>query len=242
MHRILILILIISLSASCKTYFHLANTSTQSLNVTQDQTDQEVSRLVAPYKNNLDAQMNEVIAVALETMVKARPESTLTNWVADAIQSQSIKAFNRDIDFSYQNFGGIRIPELPKGNISLGKIFELMPFDNIVVLVTIEGNDLIRFMQYIADAGGSPVSSNVQMSIQAGKISRCLINGKPINTHQMYTIALPDYIANGGDNADFFKGKAQITKNVLIRDLLIRSAKESKIVKPVLDQRISIIQ
>ena len=139
---------------------------------------------------------------ALETMVKARPESTLTNWVADAIQSQSIKAFNRDIDFGYQNFGGIRILNYLK-EISAWVKYSSSCLWQYRSPGYHWGQWSYSFYVIYCGCWRSPVSSNVQMSIQAGKISRYYY-GKPTNTHQMYTIALPDYIANGGDNADFF--------------------------------------
>ena len=154
---------------SCKSYEHLAGTHVTNVRVTSD-TDTAIAALILPYKKAMDAQMNEVIAQCPASLFKEKPESGLTNWVTDALYRQSVKAFSEPIAFVFQNFGGIRVPNLGKGDITVSKIFELMPFDNAQVLVKLSGADVLKFFEYIAEMGGSPVSSNVMMKIKDNKL------------------------------------------------------------------------
>ena len=80
-----------------------------------------------PYKMRLDSQMNENIAVSAIEIVKGKPEGPLNNLMADAMYETG-RLKNISFDIAYTNYGGLRI-SLPKGNIPLFKVFELIPFE-----------------------------------------------------------------------------------------------------------------
>lgn len=230
------------LLAQCKTYDHLAMVRAHTLRVVPAQADSQVSQLIQPYKSALDAKMNEVIATAPEALTKERPESTLTNWVADALYNQASKHFSEPLAFAYQNFGGIRISTLGKGRVTLSQMFEIMPFDNIVVLLKLKGTEVLKFLDYVAEAGGAPVSSQVSFRIENKKAVDIRIKGKAVDPENIYHVVFPDYVANGGDNLEFLKDKPRIEKNILIRDILTAEAREKGILRSALDQRITIKQ
>ena len=225
---------------SCKSYDHLAKVSASSMRLTPAPPDSQVTQLIYPYKSELDTKMNEVLATCPENLTKGRPESTLTNWVADALYNQAIQVYTEPIAFAYQNYGGIRINTLGKGPVSLYKIYEIMPFDNTLVLVKLSGSELQQFFDYMAAGGGSPVSASPRYNIEAGKPVRITIHGKAIDPTSSYYVAMTDYIAKGGDNLVYLKDKPRLDKNVLVRDLLIKESKDKGIVKSVLDQRVSL--
>lgn len=235
---LLLYTLLLCLSA-CSTYTHLAGTSVTSERISATP-DSAVENLVRPYKNSLDFKMNEVLAQCPETMTKEKPESTLTNWVADALYHQAGKIYNEPIAFTFQNFGGIRIGTLGQGPVTLGKIFEIMPFDNAFVLLKLTGTEVLKLLQYIAEGGGLPVSSSVTMTISGKKIISVKIHQKEIDPKSTYYIGMTDYIANGGDNLSFLIPLPRIEKNILVRDMLVVEAKEKGVIGSALDQRISI--
>ncbi|MDB5211829.1 MAG: 5-nucleotidase, partial [Sediminibacterium sp.] len=109
---------------------------------------------------------------------------------------------------------------VPKGNITIGKIFELMPFDNLVVLQEVKGSVLHQFLDKIAADGGWPVSG-VTMGIKEKKAINITINGSPLNENATYTIANSDYVASGGDNCEMLRNVPQQNKGYLYRDALI---------------------
>ena len=235
------LILLILGSFSCKSYYHFVQGKATNARISAAP-DTSVNNLIFPYKESLDAKMNGVLAKCPVTLNKDKPESTLTNWVSDAIYHQASMAYSEPIAFAFTNYGGIRIPELSKGDITLGKIFELMPFDNIFVLVKINGTDLQKFLNYIAESGGSSISSSLRFTIDGKKAINATVDNKPIQITGQYYIGLSDYIANGGDNQTYLKNLPRIDKNILIRDMLAKEAKEKGLIEATLDQRISIIK
>lgn len=224
---------------SCTSYYHFAQGKAVNAKITATP-DTAVTNLITPYKQSMDAKMNEVLAQCKVSLKKDKPESTLTNWVGDALYHQASLSFTEPIAFVFQNFGGIRIPELAKGPVTIGKIYELMPFDNAFLLVKVSGKDIQQFLDYIAEGGGAAVSSTLKFKIDNKKAINILIHNDPLNPDGTYFIGLPDYIANGGDNQTFLKTKPRIDKNILLRDMLINEAKSAGLIQSALDLRITL--
>ena len=230
MMRIIILSISISfLLPSCKSYFSVNKTDAQFYKIDKrldSIKSSKVDSIIAPYKAKLDNKMNEVIGYA-EYMNKQRPESSLGNWVADVVAEKAAEISGEKIDFAVQNYGGLRIPEVTKGPVTLGKIYELMPFQNFVTIVTANGNVTKQFFDRMAQYGGWPISKGVKYKIKDGKPVDIMIHGKPLDLNATYKIALPDYIANGGDKCFFFKDQKKNITAKLIRDVLIEAVKEA---------------
>jgi 2',3'-cyclic-nucleotide 2'-phosphodiesterase (5'-nucleotidase family) len=224
---------------SCTSYYHFAQGKAVNSRITATP-DSEVTQLITPYKVSMDAKMNEVLAQCSIALKKDKPESTLTNWVGDALYHQASLTFTEPIAFVFQNFGGIRIPELSKGPVTTGKIFELMPFDNAFILVKVSGKDVQQFLDYIAEGGGASVSASLKFKIENKKAVDILIHNEALVPENTYFIGLPDYIANGGDNQTFLKNKPRVDKNILLRDMLIHEAKSAGLIQSNLDQRITL--
>ncbi len=142
MIRIIVFSLTLSfLLPSCKSYYTINKTDTQFYKIDKRLDSIESKRLdsiIAPYKAKLDSKMNEVIGY-VDYMNKQKPESTLGNWVADIIADKAAEITGKKIDFAVQNYGGLRISEIPKGPITVGKIYELMPFENFVTIISAKG-------------------------------------------------------------------------------------------------------
>jgi len=195
--------------------------STYRIDSKMEETNAKMNAVIAPYKEELDKKMNKVIGSSAKSLTKSKPESTLGNFVADVVLAETIKQTGKPVDFAAQNYGGLRIAELPEGDLTIGKIFELMPFENFCVVLEIEGAELMKFFERIADYGGWPVSSGVHFEIKGGAPQNIFINGEVIDMKRTYHIALPDYVANGGDKCAFFKELPRENTNLLIRDMII---------------------
>lgn len=164
--------------------------------------------------------MNDVIAVAETDLEKKQPEGTLGNILADAMLSIAKQKYKTAVDASFINYGGIRLPVIPAGNITRGKIFELAPFDNIIVLLRLNGKVLTEFLNHLSLRNGWPVSG-ASWQIKDKKATAVIINGKPIDESTIYTIATLDYVANGGDDCVMLKNIPQINGGFLFRDAVI---------------------
>lgn len=204
-----------------------------------DDIDTSILSLIAPYKEGLKEQLAEVLTISEDEFVKAMPNGTLNNFIADALYNEAKLFSGYDVDFAIQNYGGIRIQSLPKGDINIGKIYELMPFDNKLIILKLNGALMVRLLDRIAEYGGWPISKSLSFGISKnGKASDITINGMPFDKSKTYSVALPDYIANGGDSCDFLEDVEQINTGMLIRDLLIHYFRRQVRIRADFDKRI----
>lgn len=224
--------------SACHPTLHLSSADYHRYEIGQDSlrnsTGTEIDQLIEPYKSQLDEEMNVVIGTVPKTLSKEKIESTLGNWIADAIAQYVNSKTNRPVDLAICNYGGVRIPEIAAGPLTVGKIYELMPFDNYVVTMELDGEVLRKLLRRIADYGGWPVSSGLRMEVRNGRVTKAQLNGQPISPGQTYFIALSDYLANGGDKLDFLADLPFDNLNTYYRDALIEAAKnQSKIVAEI---------
>ncbi len=183
--------------------------------------DSTTHYFIAPYKQQLDAQMNVVIGSTRTTLLKEKPEGTLGNLMADAAVWYAAKNYPKPIDVSVMNYGGIRIPSIQAGPIAVGKIYELMPFDNMLEVLEVSGYTLNDLLQLVAANGGWPVAG-IQMTITNNKAVDIMIGGTPLQLDKNYTLITSDYIANGGDNAAMLKNYMKRTGlNYKLRDAIM---------------------
>ena len=187
--------------------------------------DKEVSDIIAPYKEKLDKVMNEVIGYNVQEMTKGKPNSPLTNWFADAMLEEVNVQKGLNADFAIQNYGGVRVNSMAKGDITIRTIYELMPFDNSVYILTMKGDVVQKLFDKIANSEGWPISKSVQFTMEFGKAVNIKINGKSLDPNAEYKAVLPDYVANGGDNTSFLNECHKFPTQLLVRDLLINYVK-----------------
>jgi 2',3'-cyclic-nucleotide 2'-phosphodiesterase (5'-nucleotidase family) len=229
MIRLLVLLYSIGFLMACQPKTHLCKAASDNQSITEvKEQDPNIVAMIAPYKEELGADMNAVIGTVATTLTKAQPESTLGNWMADVVQEQAQKNAQQRVDFAVLNYGGIRIPSLPKGPLSKGKIYELMPFDNSIVLVAMKGSELPLLFDHIAAKGGWPISRQLQLITDGDKTTQARLNGQKIDYNKTYYVATNDYLAKGGDQCTFFVDKKHIKTNVLIRDALLAYVKDSE--------------
>ncbi len=236
-------LLLMAMMIHCSPVIHISNIEEANINIQELIPDSSTSNLIKPYKDILDEEMNEVIGSCEKNLTKGRPESTLGNWFTDLLAVAAADIFENKVDFVAQNYGGLRIPSIGKGPITKRSIYELMPFDNMLVLVEVDAEELIQFINQMAASGGWPHNGALRYVIKHNQASDITINGLPIDMGRTYHIGLPDYIANGGDNAFYLVDNNREDPGLLLRDLVI-----SQIIKNTaaginidsqLDQRIS---
>jgi 2',3'-cyclic-nucleotide 2'-phosphodiesterase (5'-nucleotidase family) len=182
--------------------------------------DSSVLSFLQPFSDSVNNSMNTVLGVSMVSFEKAQPEGTLGNFMADAFLAMARVKYQTNVDLAFVNFGGIRLTQLPAGNITRGKVFELMPFDNLLILQKIKGSVLQQVLDLAAARGGWPVAG-LSMQIKNNKAVNIMVGGQALDTEKIYTIANSDFIANGGDNADMLRPVPQITNGYLMRDAII---------------------
>lgn len=212
---------------ACKT--HYVKTSSMAHNVvvsdSLNQLDSQLVHIYLPYKKMLEKDMNRVIAVSSQKMVKGKPESSLTNFLADLLLEEGTSYLkgsphNFQPDISYFNYGGIRT-FLPGGEITVGKVYELMPFENEMVFLKLSGTQIIEFLDAIARKGGDSLGG-VRFKIAGGKATEVYVGGVPLQEDEYYWLVTNDYIAEGGDGLEMLTNRSEFVESgAKIRDIII---------------------
>ncbi|RXF67856.1 5'-nucleotidase C-terminal domain-containing protein [Arcticibacter tournemirensis] len=203
-------------------------------------TDTSLLAFYRPYKMKLDSQMNDVIALSSSAITRGKPEGRLNNLVTDAMFEVG-KQHHLEFDFAHTNYFGLRSP-LPAGKLKVFNIFELMPFENYLVTVTLDGQSTLDLFNYMAAGGGDPISG-ATYKIDNNQAVDIHIGGQPFNINKQYIVLTSDYIANGGDKAEVYKkALKRVESQIKQRDALFEYLKEKNAagiqVDPKLDGRI----
>ena len=229
---------------ACSSTYQIQRSNRVQYNINgQVAADSSIIDMYLPYKVQLDAEMNKVIGHSAVAMAKntSMPETLLSNFFSDAVFQQALKE-DAKIDFAIPSTkDGIRA-DLPKGELDLNSIFQLMPFENELLVVELTGADVQDLLNYIAYTNGQPVAG-IKMKIVNRKPVAVEINGKPFNSDRSYRVLTSDYIAQGGDNLTSFKnGKVKIL-GLKVRDAIINYVMEAEaqglVINPILDGRIT---
>lgn len=234
---------------SCKTTYVSSLSDSQNISVAENvsQLDSQLVQSYLPYKNILEKDMHRVISFSDVELIKQKPESGLTNFLSDLLlkegQNSALKS-NLKIKpvVSFFNYGGIRT-SLPKGEITVGKIFELMPFENEMVFIQLTGDQLQQFYDVIAEKGGDSVGG-VRFVISNNKAKNIVIGGETLVAREKYWMVTNDYTANGGDGLQILAQHSElIDSGKKIRDVIISNLeerqKEGEVLVANLDGRIT---
>ncbi|MCU7618891.1 5'-nucleotidase C-terminal domain-containing protein [Chryseobacterium sp. PBS4-4] len=246
-NRFLLLgIALISLTACKTTSLQVANVQTQkNISINNElKNDEEFVKVINPYKEKLDKEMNQKISHTNVDLTKQGDNSNLGNLLADytfdgANEWAKIN-LKKNVDAALINIGGIRTT-IGKGNILLKNVFEVMPFENEVIIVKMKGADLQGLFDYYAKNQVNNPVSHLYIETNNGQLSKTLINGQPVNPSQDYYIATSDYLALGGDNMKFFAKGESISTGIKLRDLFIEYFKNNQEINPKEDVRLNFI-
>ena len=241
-----VLLLTLAALSACNPGYHLSNRTANRIGVDSmaAPSDSSVANFLQPYRQGVDKTMNEVLTHSTALIEKGQPDGPLNDLLTDALLQQSTQRYGKPIDCSHLNFGGIR-DNLPKGNITTGSVFGVMPFDNQLVVLTLKGDMLQQLLNHFAK-GNKLVVGGIRAKIHDGQVQSIMFaNGRTLQPNETYTVAMSDYIADGGDNANFLKDAIRRENiNYLIRDALIdyfrQQGKSGQPINPVSDGRISI--
>ena len=184
-------------------------------------TDPFITAFIAPYQVELNYEVNKAIAAAI-AMEKNQPEGLPGNFVADlSLYVTNITSSNNKADFCLLNNGGLR-STLPRRDITIKRVYELMPFENELVILTLDGPTTQLLIEFIAKKGGMPVSG-IMMGIKNEKPIDVLIDEKSFDVTKDYKVVTSDYLANGGDNLSFLTAaKERKYVGIKVKDAIIK--------------------
>lgn len=138
--------------------------------------------------------------------------------VAEAFLQQGKKYFNADI--SIQNGGGVRV-DLPQGDITVEKIYTVLPFKNTLVQLKATGQEIKAVLEDAMDAvtrnntGSYPYAGGLQWDVdltqaKGQRVSNLKVRNaqgqyEPFNLNQTYQVITINFLADGQDFYSSFK-------------------------------------
>ena len=214
--------------------------------------DTTIREMIKPYEDELKKRMDVVIGETLVDLDGERvnvrsKETNLGNLIADMMRELASS------DIAITNGGGIRA-SIKKGPIKIGDVYNVLPFDNLIVKLELTGKDVLAalengFSQVESGAGRFPQVSGLKVKVNKknppmSRVVEVLINGKPLELDKVYTVATNDFMAAGGDGYSAFKNAKSsvwVTGNWM-RDDFVEYIKKHTPLNPQVEGRIIYIE
>ena len=216
---------------------------------------QSVAAILDPYRKQVAAKRNEPIGITTTAPFtrKYLGESSLGDLLADALRDWA------HADIAVLNSGGLRT-SLRAGTLRYSDMFEVMPFDNYPAVVTMTGAeiaDMLRVvstgergvlqvsgLRYVIDEARDRDKPPAQRNRVA---SITLANGQPLDPKALYRVAMPDFLANGGEAlTDVMNAipadRKTIDRSIPLRDVFIVALqKRAMPLQPAIEGRITVL-
>lgn len=226
---------------ACKTHYVKQKENFSHVELKSQIENVKAKHLTLPYKLKIDSFVERVVAISSEELTRDGAQTNLGNFMCDAVKHVCKQQLTSDtINFYFFNRGGLRT-NLPKGEIKVKNIYEVMPFENEMVLLTLKGEDIIKGIPTILSKNHPFLG--LKIIVKNKKPTAFLSNNDSIISTKLYHIITSDFIANGGDNFDFLMIPIQ-RKNIplKIRDAMIEYGdyltKSGKQINPYKDDRL----
>lgn len=189
--------------------------------------DPEIQRVIAPLAAEIKATFGLPLVQAPQGLFRGRrgEENLLGYWVSDVMRQAAQSAVGAPVRFAITNAGGLRA-NLRPGQVKVGDIFELMPFENELVVIELTGQEIVQVVkESIVRRGGEPCSgviARVEGSPEQATLKVTWEDGSPIDPKATVKVATSDYLYGGGDSIPTLKqGRKPFTTGITLRQMLL---------------------
>ncbi|SHG99505.1 5'-nucleotidase C-terminal domain-containing protein [Tepidibacter thalassicus] len=193
--------------------------------------DEAVKKIVDEYTQKVGPILDEVIGKTVNELDHDRYKlSTLGEWTTDVMKQLE------NADIAVTNGGGLRT-SIPAGDITVGKMYEVMPFDNVLSSFEMTGKQIKEIFEHGIENEeiGSVQFSGVKVEYIPGAkkgnkvVKMILDNGEEVDLNKTYKVVTNDFMASGGDGYTVFKEAKALGETIAIRDALIEAVKKAKV-------------
>lgn len=225
--------------------FHLNKIEGKQITITDTISENtDIEYFIKPFRDNIQKDLDSVLSYSVNTYSKTdgKYNTAIGNFMADAIHEEANPVFNKrtgkNIDMVLLSHGGIR-SILSKGNITKKTAFELMPFENSLVVVALKRTQIDSLLSYLSKSKLAHPISKLKIVLDKNyNITEAKIKGENIQPNKTYYVATNEYLCNGGDNMNFFKINDSIhSLNYKVRNALIDHFIKNDTINPVIDDR-----
>lgn len=178
--------------------------------------DTAIQNFIKPYSVHINKTLDSVLAYNPTNLNKndGKLNTAIGNLMADIIMEQANPVFKsrtgNNIDLVLLNQGGIR-SGIGKGPVTARTAYQIMPFENEIVVVEITGTKLEEMLTYLEKAKTAHPLSGIRILVDEDyKVIEATVNGNKIDRDKTYFVATSDYLQQGGDNMNFFKDPLNI--------------------------------
>lgn len=244
----LLLLACIVLLTTCRTGYEVVqvNGTRHEINATLDSVPHALAtEYLVRFQEEVQRIQAPVLGVSTQYMEAGRPESLLSNLTADILREAALKYGGKPADVGIMNMGGLR-SALPKGDITVGDVYKVFPFENKLFTLTLTGEQLLDLFRRFAAVGGQGISG-AQIVVgykEAPYLHEATVGGKPINKNKTYRIATIDYLAEGNDGMSILREGTDrqlfdtLTLRQVVTDYIVEQTKQGKKIESKLDKRV----
>ncbi len=206
--------------------------------------DPRIDGIIAKYRVNLGARFKEVIGESKVFLDAEREriryeETNLGNFVADLVREYS------GAQIALINGGSLRA-SIDAGPITLEDVFKTMPYANEIVAVELTGAELLQALARSVmgtredEDGGFLHVSGIRFKVRGKAIQEVEIgkNKEPLEPDHIYRVAIPDFLASGGDGYTMFVGKQAEYTGLPLRELIADTIRSRKVIESRVEGRI----
>lgn len=247
--KLFVIFLTLSLVVSCaKQSYYVSKIEGKRITITDKETQvPEIENYIKPYREHINKDLDSVLAYCPVTLDKSEGkwQTTIGNLMADVTLQRGNIVFKarekKEINLCILNNGGIRAM-LPKGNVTTRTAFEIMPFENGLVVMALKGEQIFEMVDYFIATKKPHPLSGITFTISKDNVAKnILVQGKSVEKDAIYYVATNDYLSNGGDNMNFFKkGVQKYDLDYKLRNVLIDYFKEVDTIPVINDVRVSV--
>ncbi|QES89298.1 5'-nucleotidase C-terminal domain-containing protein [Rhizosphaericola mali] len=169
------------------------------------------------------------------------PSGELGNLIADAVKNEIEISLKKRLDFVYIPRTAIR-SNLPKGNVGVEDIDNILPFNDSLAIIEVLGTDLNKLMNVIAQKGGGAISGG-HFKIKSMHAEDIDVDGDSIHLNNQYSIATLLRNVKGRENCSMLIAYPYKIFEITLTSLLIKYIEkityDSRPISPSYEHRIS---
>ncbi|MEG0772741.1 5'-nucleotidase C-terminal domain-containing protein [Clostridium sp.] len=201
-------------------------------NVKELPEDPAVKAIYDKYSKQLSPILDEVVTVLEKDLDHDKTLGVTTLGQFNAKLMMDITG----VQIGLTNGGGIRAP-LEKGDLTMGDMYTVFPFDNTLVTMELTGADLKKNLEHgiNPDNGvgwiqyyGIKVFYDETKPVGEKISSIRLMDGTKIEADKYYTVVTNDFMATNGDGYNFTGAKNLVDTNIVMRDAMVTELKKVK--------------
>ncbi|WP_170272245.1 5'-nucleotidase C-terminal domain-containing protein [Clostridium tarantellae] len=186
--------------------------------------DKNMKAIYDNYNKNLQSNLEKVVCNIDCELTHSRNSLSPLGQFASKYMAESA-----GVPIGITNGGGLRRP-LPAGNITVGNMWELMPFDNTLVTMKLTGSQLKKVLEngILNDSVGCVQFYGLRVYYDKTKdlgnriTSMRLLNGTKVEMDKEYPVVTNDFMYAKGDDYDFSGAKDATDTGIPIREALIQ--------------------